>query len=239
MIAERQGVLEQAIRAVGRIELANNSRFQWIGTGWIIATELGDDIIVTNEHIAKEFGMRSGVGFQFRPSGYEASLPQSGLIDFREEIGSTPARKFPITEIVWISEDPAFDVAFLRVARGAEGDRIDPPIKLLTNEVSDDRMLAVIGFPGPNHGYDPEPFKQLFGSIFGKKRFSPGFFTGRRGVSITHDCSTLPGSSGSVVLDVKTGYAVGLHFRGTAFDANYAVPAADLARIAKARPWQH
>ena len=34
----------------------------------------------------------------------------------------------------------------------------------------------------------------------------PGYFT--------HDCTTLGGNSGSVVLDLTTGEAVGLHFAG-------------------------
>ena len=99
-------------------------------------------------------------------------------------------------------------------------------------------MLAVIGFPGSNNGYDPEPFQRLFGAALGKKRLSPGFYTGRRSGSLTYDCSTLPGSSGSVVLDVTTGQVVGLHFAGTAFDTNYALSAADMARVIRDRPWQ-
>ena len=43
-----------------------------------------------------------------------------------------------------------------------------------------------------------------------------------------HDATTLGGNSGSVVLDVETGYAVGMHFSGSFLESNYAVRAAVL-----------
>ena len=150
----------------------------------------------------------------FQPGIPDFSVKQSARLDFREETGSAPAREFPITDIIWISDIPGIDMAILRVARTAGIDRIDPPIRLLPGEISRNPMLAVIGFPGSNDGYDPEPFRRLFGPVTGNKRFSPGFYSGVRSGSITYDCSTLPGSSGSVVIDVMTGRAVGLHFAG-------------------------
>ncbi|MGK9230958.1 trypsin-like peptidase domain-containing protein [Inquilinus limosus] len=230
--------LDPAIRSVGRIELLNNGHYPWVGTGWIIGSELGDDIVVTNAHVAREFAMQGPAGFRFRPGIPDIAILQAATVDFREELGSASAREFPITEVIWISETPGQDVAFLRVARRAGEDRIDPPIRLLTEEIADGRMVAVIGFPGSGNGYDPEPFRKLFGPVLGKKRFSPGLYDGSRNGSITHDCSTLPGSSGSVVIDVASGRAVGLHFAGTAFETNYAVSAADLAKIIRHRPWQ-
>ena len=139
--------------------------------------------------------MRSGNGYVFRAGVPDVSVRQSARIDFREEVGMASPREFPITEILWISEIPVLDVCLLRVARSAGTDRIDPPIQLLTGEIADNVMVAVIGFPGSNNGYDPAPFQKLFGSVTGNKRFSPGFYSGRRGPSVTYDCSTLPGSS--------------------------------------------
>ncbi|ABD88953.1 phospholipase D-like domain-containing protein [Rhodopseudomonas palustris] len=237
-LEKRRSVLDPVIRSVGRIELVNNVRYPWVGTGWIVGSDLGSDIIVTNAHVGSEFGARSGAGYVFRPGVPDGSVRQSARIDFREEVTGGSAREFPITEIIWISGDDSLDMCLLRVARTAGTDRIDPPVKLFTAPLSDDQMVAVIGFPGSNNGYDPAPFQKLFGAVTGKKRFSPGFYSGRRGSSATYDCSTLPGSSGSVVVDVTTGRAVGLHFAGTAFDTNYAVPASDLARILLKRPWQ-
>ena len=230
--------LDPAIRSIGRVELEHNAQFPWVGTGWIVDSDLGSDIIVTNAHVAREFAMRSGTGFTFRPGVPDFSIRQFAHIDFREEIGRETPREFPIRDVIWISEEPGVDMALMRVERTAGNDRLDPPLKLKGYEPSENTMLAVIGFPGSNNGYDPEPFQRLFGAALGKKRLSPGFYTGRRSGSLTYDCSTLPGSSGSVVLDVTTGQVVGLHFAGTAFDTNYALSAADMARVIRDRPWQ-
>lgn len=237
-LERRRGVLDPVIRSVGRIELINNVRFPWVGTGWIVGSDLGSDIIVTNAHVGREFAVRSGAGFVFRPGVPDTSLRQSARIDFREEVAGGSAREFPITDVIWISEDDSVDMCLLRVARTAGTDRIDPPVALSTDAPGDNQMIAVIGYPGSSNGYDPTLFQKLFGSVTGNKRFSPGFYTGRRGTSATYDCSTLPGSSGSVVVDVESGRAIGLHYAGTAFDTNFGVTAADVSRILTRRPWQ-
>src|SRR4029450_1036479 len=43
--------------------------------------------------------------------------------------------------------------------------------------------------------------------------------------TFTHDCTTLGGNSGSIVLDVETGAALGLHYAGQFHRANFAVTA--------------
>jgi hypothetical protein len=59
-------------------------------------------------------------------------------------------------------------------------------------------------------------------------RAYPSF--GRTVSTLAHDSSTLGGNSGSAVVDVSSGRVVGLHFAGEYRDANYAVPAYELAR---------
>ena len=51
------------------------------------------------------------------------------------------------------------------------------------------------------------------------------------GDEIEHDCSTLGGNSGSLVVDLATGCAVGLHFAGQYMTANYAVSSTRLASL--------
>ena len=70
-------MLDPAIRSVGRIELVNNAQYPWVGTGWIIDSELGSDIIVTNGHVAEKFGKRSGAGLLFQPGIPDFSVKQS------------------------------------------------------------------------------------------------------------------------------------------------------------------
>jgi endonuclease G len=67
--------------------------------------------------------------------------------------------------------------------------------------------------------------RRLFGGIYGVKRFSPGRISAMQtdAWAFSHDATTLGGSSGSVVIDLETGGAVGVHFSGTLERANYAV----------------
>src|SRR5262249_34036669 len=55
--------------------------------------------------------------------------------------------------------------------------------------------------------------------------------------SSRHDCTTLGGNSGSVVLDLASGEAVGLHFAGLYQETNYAVQASLLAEYVSGKRW--
>jgi endonuclease G len=74
---------------------------------------------------------------------------------------------------------------------------------------------------------------RIFGNIYDVKRLAPGQVMQVSGGQdlFAHDCTTLGGNSGSVVCDLETGQAVGLHFSGREEYANYAVS----APIVKAR----
>jgi endonuclease G len=104
------------------------------------------------------------------------------------------------------------------------------PIPLDDQVLQSDPWVAVIGYPAED-GRRNEPLlmRQIFGDVFGVKRLAPGQVMDTAGEWLTHDCSTLGGNSGSVVLDLGTGRAVGLHVGGRFGVANYAVPAALIA----------
>jgi len=239
LLTDRKPMLGRVLPAIGRIEVQNNAQFEWVGTGWLIASELGDDIIVTNAHVATEFARRSQAGFTFRGGTIDFGFPQAARIDFRETVDRAPAREFAVTEIIWISDDELLDVAFLRVVRSSgDADRLAGPIPL-SAAAEPGRWVSVIGYPGDDsRSYNAEQFHRLFGSMFGTKRLAPGRLRELTGAGLTHDCSTLPGNSGSALIDLESGAALGLHFSGAAFQANYAVPAAAIQRIIHDRPWQ-
>lgn len=239
MLEQRRSVLSPTIPAIGRVEVMNNAQFEWVGTGWVVACDLGHDIVITNAHVAREFAQRSGSGFVFRRGTADFGRPQAAKIDFREEISEEAPREFAITDVVWISDDEVLDIGILRAAVSAGTDRLAGPIRLAPELAVAGRNVAVIGYPGDDsRSYDAEKFKQLFGRVFGKKRLAPGRLMDPHTWGLRHDCSTLPGNSGSVLLDIDTGAALGLHYSGTMFRANYAVPASELARVLRQRPWQ-
>jgi endonuclease G len=53
-------LLDEAIRAVGRIDIAGG-QLSWVGTGWLVA----ENMLVTNRHVAREFATRKGDRFTF------------------------------------------------------------------------------------------------------------------------------------------------------------------------------
>ena len=55
-------MLRDAVRAVGRVEVTGHPHFEWIGTAWLVAP----DVVVTNRHVAGEFGRSRGNAFSFR-----------------------------------------------------------------------------------------------------------------------------------------------------------------------------
>jgi endonuclease G len=67
---------------------------------------------------------------------------------------------------------------------------------------------------------------EIFKHRYDKKRLAPGLVTGQTSVRLFHDCSTLGGNSGGEIVSLETGKAIALHFAGTLFQRNHAVPIA-------------
>ncbi|MBY3093326.1 hypothetical protein HFO72_21375 [Rhizobium laguerreae] len=229
--------LNAAVPSVGRIELTNSER-TWVGTGWLIDT----DIIVTNRHVAEEFARPDGAGsFVFR-RGY-ASGKISSDIDFLEEENRADEDEHPVDRILLICDD--YDVAFLSVRPAPGKGPLPEPIQL-ADRFEVDMAIGAIGYPARDPSIDDQELvKRVFGDVYEKKRFAPGRIRSVDENLLRHDCSTLGGNSGSVLIDFETGKAVGLHYGGF-FDnsANVAVPASKLrtllaeAKTLAARPKQ-
>jgi endonuclease G len=212
--------LTAGIRAVGRIELENNPRFDWVGTGWLVAP----DIVVTNRHVAMEFGRQGNQGFVFRPGADGRFMNAS--IDFLEELGREESLTFQLSKILHIESEDGPDLAFLRV----KGKDLASHISLSTVPIRDKQQVAVIGYPARDSRIpDVQLMDRIFGDVYNKKRLAPGQLIGNASGNVRHDCSTLGGNSGSVVLDLETGQAVAAHFAGRFLEANFGVPAAMIA----------
>jgi endonuclease G len=92
------------------------------------------------------------------------------------------------------------------------------------------QQVAVIGYPARDSRVpEVELMDRIFGNVYNKKRLAPGQLIGMDGSDLKHDCSTLGGNSGSVVLSLDSGQAIGLHFSGRFLEANFAVPANTVA----------
>ncbi len=209
-LKDAQPALKSAILSVGRIELDNNPQFDWVGTGWVVH----DDVIVTNRHVASEFARRVGNRFVFRTS-FQGEM--GARVDFKEEHNGRSPAEFRIVDILHIEDDPGPDMAFLRVdwGRTAAAKR-RTPIKL-GDGTTTGSGVAVIGYPAKDtRTRIPDEMDRIFGNVYNVKRLAPGEITDVRDQEqlVTHDCTTLGGNSGSVVVDLATGDAVALHFAG-------------------------
>ena len=212
-------LLTTAIKSVGRIEVTNHPSFEWLGTGWLVA----ENIIITNRHVAEVFGKSNGAGFVFRQG-------RGGLmganVDFIEEAGRTDEFTFQLEKILHIEDERGPDLALLRV-KPIGGRQLPKPISLGSSIPEEKHEIAVIGYPARDSRIpDQQLMLDIFGDVYDKKRLAPGQVTGISEKELLHDCSTLGGNSGSVVLDLATGEALGLHFAGRFLEKNFAVPAA-------------
>ena len=224
--------LTRAIKAVGRVEVENHPSYKWVGTGWLVS----DDVIVTNRHVANLFGQRNGSGFVFRQG--RGGRPIAASIDFLEEFNRMDSLEFRLRRILHIEDDRGPDIALLQV-EPVRGRRLAAPITLSSRTAARDQRVAVIGYPAKDSRLpDQDLMEDIFGNVYDKKRLAPGQITESRGNEIQHDCSTLGGNSGSVVLDLSSGEALGLHFAGIFLEANFAVPAGLVAdRLRRLAVW--
>ena len=212
-------ILDRVIPAVGRVEVTNHPDFNWLGTGWLVA----DDIIVTNRHVAQEFGRRGANGFTFR-AGINGGAMTSRL-DFLEEDQRSYSLEYSVDSILYIATSSEPDIAFLRLIKPVTGRPLPPPIEL-AETVTGDEFIATIGYPARDSRVpDQDLVLQIFGDVYEKKRLAPGRVINASADEVQHDCSTLGGNSGSPAIDLTSGKAVGLHFSGLFMQANFAVPA--------------
>ena len=212
--------LELAIPKVGRIELLNSPGVPFVGTGWMI----DEDVMITNRHVAREFAFKQGDTILLRTTPFGSPLEVQ--VDFNEEHESpNPPMEFAIGRVLFIEDDLPGQPDMALIKLNAQ-DGLPEPIELSRLRVERDDDVAVIGYPARDAGRnDPFVMAELFRNIYDVKRLSPGRVSGVRSdrFILTHDCTTLGGNSGSVVLNLKDGKAAGLHFAGSFRENNFAV----------------
>ncbi|WP_437313486.1 DNA/RNA non-specific endonuclease [Sorangium sp. So ce385] len=232
------GLNDDAVRAriqpllgsIGRIELPTNPRIPYGGTGFVV----GQDLVMTNRHVAKVF--TDGVGVRML-----RFTPGDAGIDFNREVETDPTDQSGLLEVRSVEMiHPYWDMALLRV-EGLRGAREPLRLSVRTPEDLEGADIVVVGYPARDDRNDLALQDRIFHRSYHVKRFQPGKIRKRAAVrsfestvsSLVHDSSTLGGNSGSAVLDIATGEVVGLHFAGEYLKANYAVPTYELASDAR------
>ncbi|WP_165226241.1 phospholipase D-like domain-containing protein [Aquisphaera insulae] len=229
--------LAPVLPLVGRIDVVNFPGTDFVGTAWFVA----EDIVVTNRHVASLIALWDGRRFAF--SSRIAGQPIQASWCYSHEYDDPPPRPeevLAIQEVLYIEpESGPNDIAFLRVARRA-ADGTPRFIPIAATDAGVDVPVCVVGFPARASRRvipDQALMERLYRGKFDVKRAAPGLGMGTRGGAMEHDCTTLGGNSGSVVLDLK-GNAVGLHFAGLYQEANYAVRATTLSEYIRRERWR-
>ncbi|MGH9881109.1 MAG: trypsin-like serine peptidase, partial [Pyrinomonadaceae bacterium] len=191
--------IDAAIPRVGRVELVSAVP-PFLGTAWMISK----DIAVTNRHVALEFAQRRNGSWEFRrnPVGKQVRV----RLDFKEEYLQTNPLEVEVEEILFVSElqDSEPDLAFIRLK--SNGRPLPPPVPFFDGTMRDKQKIAVIGYPAEDPRNGAADQARIFANIFDVKRVAPGEITSvGEGTVFTHDCTTLGGNSGSVVIDIETG----------------------------------
>lgn len=233
-------LVEPIMPLVGRIDVVGfPGSIDFVGTGWFVAA----DIVVTNRHVAQLIAQQQGAQFVFARgvAGKPISASLNTLHEF-DDVAAGQERIFAIKDVLYIEKaDGPNDIAFLRVARTVDGARQG---FIAVNPVNPgvDAMVVTIGYPAkaPKRIIpDQELMRSLYRDRYDVKRAAPGLIMPSQSNDTTeHDCTTLGGNSGSVIIDPKTGKAAGLHFAGLYRQANYAVPASVLNDYIKRERWR-
>lgn len=220
--------LEAAFPSIGRIELPAHPKYPYGGTGFVV----GENLIMTNRHVAEIFARGVGDHALDFVSGVEAG------INFGREYARPASTTLMVKRIVMIH--PYWDMALLAVEGLAAAHR---PLRLATRDAREltGTQIAVVGYPNADPRNPAAIQKTLFGDRYGIKRLQPGELqgavrTGSFGKLVDaagHDCSTLGGNSGSALLDLASGEVLALHFGGVFHQVNYGVPAIALASDAR------
>ena len=220
--------LGPAMASIGRVELPN-STMPYGGTGFVV----GDGLVMTNRHVARLF--THGVGQ--RQLVYR---PGDAALDFLRERDSPEDAEGTLIDVrSVVMVHPYWDMALLRVD-GLEPEQV--PLVLDVRPCDDlaGTEVVTVGYPAQDPRNAVQVQNRVFGGVYYVKRLQPGKIGARREfpsfghdvLAMTHDSSTLGGNSGSAVIDVATGRVVALHFAGRYLDANFGVPAYELARDA-------
>lgn len=222
-LSDAAGLLDVPIRGCGRIDLVGGP-IDWVGTGWLI----GPGLLVTNRHVAVEFLTDTGSGMRFTEID---GRPIRADVDFLREFDNEERASFELTDIVAVVPAPGPDVALFRVEPVSEAGALARPLDL-ARQARTTRAAAVIGYPAFDSRIpDIDLMQRIYGFEYNLKRLAPGAVTFIDGDRLFHNCTTLGGNSGSAVIDLDSGEALGLHFSGSFMRTNTAVPAETLRAL--------
>ncbi len=196
----------------------------WIGWRWNIpfatAFQVAPRVMATSAHVAQ------------RLLQHGDDLRQGHFVACFEADAQRPERMIAIKAV--LAFHPQEDVGFLELAD--EGPLEEGlPLAQAPQPQRGEPVLAV-GYPLYNVG-NPPFVDALFENVYGVKRLSPGELLGREDARLYHDCTTLPGSSGSPLVEPRTGRVIGIHASGLFAFRNTAVSTCAISTVPQLRSY--
>jgi Trypsin-like peptidase domain len=218
--------LDSAVRAVGKL-LSGVEADEWTGTVFLV----GDRLALTASFLAQDFAEGAGLEASIKSGRHPA-------VDFAEALGMPPgSATVAVTAVRFIH--PYFHVALLELERVPESTASLDLAARLPSELSG-RPVAVISFAGPRvhgSGNDADLQKSWYGERWGRLFIQPGNAVQVGQLpdesdlpAIVHDCTTSAGSAGAPVIDLGTGYVIGVHTHAKWLEGGFAQPTWELAR---------
>jgi Trypsin-like peptidase domain len=223
--------LDLVARSVGK--LVTDAAGAWTASAFVVGDRLALTASFATESVAEGAGARAVL----RPGSHVA-------IDFSDALG-VPAERATtaVTAIKFIH--PFFSVALLELERLPDGVGVVDLASQIPSELSG-REIAVLSFAGhaDDGSEDLAIHEALYKHRWGRLFVQPGMARqvgqmSEKGLvpALVHDCSTTVGSAGAPVLDLGTGYVIGVHTHASFLDSGFAQPTWELARDPKV--WQY
>jgi S1-C subfamily serine protease len=143
------------------------------------------------------------------------------VVHFKHEYNSPDEAAIPIVSVIAVH--PILDIALLELDEGVPPDRNVLVMESELPMIGD--AVVTLGYPVDDFLRNPLFASVIFENKYGIKRAAPGEVTSVSGDSISHDCSTLGGNSGSPVFSMKTARVLAIHSDGIFVYSNEAIPA--------------
>ncbi len=215
-------ILAQAM-SVGRLEVANGQTYQFYGTGFVAGRNAQSGLIATNCHVIDDRTLTPAI-----PDGISGSAIPGGVrfqIDFDDSPAHNDSRTFLVQ---WVMPCGATGLdAALLIVNGTSVDgvtQLPNPLSLSASPLGnnfaggDTELIGIVGYPMLASADPKDADTAIFANFDPTKYakfYSPGAITlieRNSGIDfLLHNASTMPGYSGSPLLDLALGNTVGVH----------------------------